>query len=427
MELDVLLHFLAAIALGALVGVERQRNLKEGDFAGIRTFTSIAFLGAISSFLYQRLDYQFILPASLLAISGLIIASYVSSSLKGYYGLTAEISAILTFLLGFMVMFEDYRNYALVFGVLLTVLLSFKDVLHKFVEGAKDVEWKDTLKFALITFVILPILPKEVNLGIFDQGSRFYDLNIINPREIWMLVILVSGISFVGYFFIKSLGGKRGANLTGTVGGIVSSTAVTQSMAGHSKATIKSGKFVNSKPLVCAVLLATIVSFVRIALICLIINKELSAILIPLLVTIVVGFVVFLFASTGDKGQKTELKLKSPLKLKPALILASLYAILTIFSKLSYMMDLGKSGIIIASVVTGFFDVDPVILSVGSLSASGTIGINDSITAILLALASNQITKSFVAISVGSKKFGLKVGKVLLFLVTIILLWILFF
>jgi uncharacterized membrane protein (DUF4010 family) len=275
-----------------------------------------------------------------------------------------------------------------------------------------------------MTFVVLPLVPEKVNLGIFEEG-RFYELNIINLREIWLLVIFVSGISFIGYFLIKIIGGKKGSNIIGAMGGLVSSTAVTQSMASHSKHKGSERKS-SYKPLVNAVLLATLVSFARIGLISIGIDKNLYTLIVPIVMLLAIGLVIFVVISRNQDGLDANVKLKSPFRLKPALILGSLYAILTIVSKLSFSLELGRSGILIASIITGLFDMDPVILTVSSLSAAGTISVNDAICSILLAVASNQLTKTFVAITSGSKKFGKAVGKVLCIFIIAILVWVVF-
>jgi len=425
MDFSIILNFIIAIAFGALVGIERQRGQKSGGFAGVRTFIFISFLGALSGFLYQEFDCKVMLPVVFSAVVLLVIATYIPSSLKGYVGITAEISAFIIFILGFIIMFDDYRNYALVFGVIITILLSFKDFLHKIAEGAKEVEWNDTLKFALISLVILPILPSQLNLNIFGEG-KFYELNFINPKEIWLLVVFVCAISFIGYFILKNVGTRKGANLIGAVGGIVSSTAVAQSMAGHSKEKVE-GVSINHKPLVNATLLATLVSFIRAAIISISINNELIYILVPLASILVAGISAFIINSRNDSKLETNLKIESPLKLKPALILGVLYAFITFFSKLSYILNLGKSGIIITSIVTGFFDIDPIILTVSSLSIEGIIGPKDAICAILLAISSNQITKSFMAINSGSRKYGKSLARILLIFVVILVSWIIYF
>lgn len=421
MDFGILLHFLTAIALGALIGIERQRQ-KSGGFAGLRTFVMISFLGALTAFLYQELNYSLILVLTFLSIVALITASYVFSAMKGHIGITAEISAYISFFLGFIVMFEDFRNYGLIFGVLITILLSLKGTLHRFIAGAKAYEWNDTLKFALIAFVVSPLLPTEVTVPIFEEGP-FSHLNVFHPREIWLLVVFVCGISFVGYFLLKTLDTKRGANLIGALGGIVSSTAVTQSMAVHSLSKVGQ-KLVNHKPLVISVLLATLVSFCRVAVISTSINRGLSTILIPIGLLVILGLLIFIITSRSRGELKTKLTLESPFKLKPALILGFLYALLTFISKLSFALELGKSGIIISSIITGFFDIDPVILTVSSLSSTGSLGVQDSICAILLAVASNQITKSFVALTSGSKNFGRSVAKILISFILVIMGWV---
>ena len=419
MDINILMSFLIAIAIGTLIGIERQRGQKTGGFAGIRTFIFISFLGALTGFIFQEFEYQLILPVVYISIFLIVVASYVVSAMKGYFGMTAEISAFLTFFLGFIVMFEEYRNYALVFSVVITIILSFKSVIHKFIMNAKDVEWNDTLKFALIAFVILPLLPEKIELSLFN--APYESLNVFYPREAWILVVFVSAVSFVGYFLVKIIGTKRGTNLIGAIGGIVSSTAVTQSMADYSKSKVD-GKRFHHKPLVTATLLASLVAFIRVGVISLGVNKELYPILLPLSSLIILGSVILILYSRSDEKMKTHIKLQSPLKLKPALMLGGLYFLLTFVSKLSFALNLGKSGIVITSIITGFFDIDPVILSVSSLSVVGAISVKDAISAILLAVASNNIMKASIALSSGSRKFGKSVAVLLLWFVIWILL-----
>ncbi|MBU0976653.1 MAG: MgtC/SapB family protein [Patescibacteria group bacterium] len=423
MEFTVLLNFVTALALGALVGIERQRDQKTGGFAGVRTFTLISFLGALSAFIFKDFQYTLILPLVFGAVVVLVVSSYIVSAMKGYMGITAEVSSFVTFFLGFLVMFDQYKNYALVFAVLITILLSFKNVLHKFIEGAKVVEWNDTLKFALIAFVILPLLPEKLTLSVFHEP--FEELNLIYPREAWLLVVFVGAISFVGYFLVKFMGSRKGTNMIGALGGIVSSTAVTQSMAAHSKSSV-GNRLANQRPLITATILATIVSFIRIGVISVTINQDLYIILIPIAVLVTIGLVFFLIYSRDETGSGAKIKLESPLKLKPALILGFLYLLLTFVSKLSFALKLGKSGIIITSIITGFFDIDPVILTVSSLSVMGDISSTDAICAILLALASNQLTKSFIAFSTGSKQYGAKVARIFLIVLILILAFVLY-
>lgn len=423
MEFRILIHFIIAIAIGALIGIERQRQ-RQGGFAGVRTFILISFFGALSGFLYQEFSNLLIVIITFSPILLLIVSSYIVSAQKGYIGITAELSGAIVFFLGFIVMYDKYRDYALIFSVLMTVLLSFKDTLHSFIYQTKEVEWNDTLKFALIAFVILPLLPEKLVIPLFDT-DKFPGLNTFYPREIWLLVVFVSGISFIGYFLVKILGGKKGANIVGAIGGLVSSTAVTQSMASHSKTKVKDA-FVKANPFVVAAILSTLVSFIRVGIISIGIDRNLYPIIAPMIILIVTAlFSIFLVQiRSRDKDVKTDLQLKSPLKLRPALILGTLYAVLTFVSKLSFALDFGKSGIIITSVVTGFFDIDPVILTVSTLSAAGDIHITDAIISILLALCSNQITKSFISLSSGSKRFGITVARILLSFVIIILGWI---
>jgi len=420
MNFNTLTNFIISISLGALIGIERQRGKKDNSFAGIRTFILISFFGSLTSFLYKELNNIYIFPIIYFSIVSLIVSSYIISALKGYVGITSEISALIIYFLGFLVMFDEYRKYAVIFTVLITILLSFKNIIHEFAESAKENEWNYTLKFALIAFVILPLLPQEINFHIFPEG-KFYNLNIINPKEIWLLVVFVCAIGFLGYFLIKIFGKHKGPNIIGALGGLVSSTAVTQSMANFSK-TIKNDKYNTHKPLVSSVIIATVVSFIRFAIIILTINKDFLLILIPLFILIFFGIIIFFYLTRNKSNMIPNIKLKSPFKLGPALFLGFIFLLLTFISKLFYIFKIGKSGILLTSIVTGFFEVDPVILTIISLYSMSFININDSICAILLGIASNQITKSIISLSTGSKSFGVLTSKILMLFVTIIIL-----
>ena len=123
MNFNTLTNFIISISLGALIGIERQRGKKDNSFAGIRTFILISFFGSLTSFLYKELNNIYIFPIIYFSIVSLIVSSYIISALKGYVGITSEISALIIYFLGFLVMFDEYRNYAVIFTVLITILL----------------------------------------------------------------------------------------------------------------------------------------------------------------------------------------------------------------------------------------------------------------------------------------------------------------
>lgn len=226
-QLEPWWRFGLALLIGALIGLERefiQQRSGDPDFAGIRTFALISLLGAVAAFLSNEFGIV-IFVASYLAIVLLIFASHIGDVYRGEReGMTTEVVALMTPFFGAMV-FWGYAAEAAALGVVAALILALKPTLHGLTRRMSTLDLRATLEFALITAVVLPILPNEA----------FGPFGVFNPREIWLLVVLVSGISFVGYILIKAMGARRGLSVTGLLGGLVSSTAVTLSLSGRSK------------------------------------------------------------------------------------------------------------------------------------------------------------------------------------------------
>ncbi|MEA3356901.1 MAG: MgtC/SapB family protein, partial [Patescibacteria group bacterium] len=163
MNLTDLTNFIIALAIGGLIGLEREiyQQKKRRGFAGIRTYIVVAFLGAICSFLVQKGEWAIFGYIILAGVILLLIASYYASAVKGFMGMTTELSVILVYVLSTVAMIEKYQKMAVIFGVLLAAILSTKDLLHSFARKTKQIEWFDALKFVFMVFVILPLLPNQ--------------------------------------------------------------------------------------------------------------------------------------------------------------------------------------------------------------------------------------------------------------------------
>jgi uncharacterized membrane protein (DUF4010 family) len=215
-------NFAIAILLGALVGVEREKRKSEeedtGHIAGLRTFTLLALLGAVAGWLSRETSSPWILAATVLVVGALVTAGYFVNAKPGPdgKGLTTEVAEPIVFLVGAMVMLGD-QELAIGLGVLTAAVLAYKQPLHGLVE---KLGWDDVyagVRLLIATFIALPLLPNE---AIDPWGA-------LNPYKLWLLVILISSLSLVGYVLTRWLGPQRGAALTGLTGGLVSSTAVT--------------------------------------------------------------------------------------------------------------------------------------------------------------------------------------------------------
>ncbi|MDP3065717.1 MAG: MgtC/SapB family protein [Methanobacteriaceae archaeon] len=403
MDMFFILKILTALALGALIGIERERKNQETEFAGVRTFMLIALFGIISAYISQF--YSLFLY---LAFTGLIIligVSYMVTTRKtGSVGLTTEVAAIITFILGGLCFSPEGLQLATILAIITTTILAIKNPLHKFARKISEKELTNTLKFLIIAFVILPLLP----------NTTIGPLNVFNPYQIWLMVVFISAISYTGYILIKFIGPERGLGLTGVIGGLVSSTAVTTSMA----ARAKESSFL-MKAAVFATVVASSMMFLRMLFEVAVINPsllpQLSA---PLLVMGVMGIVlgVFIWRRVENRAMDAKLKLENPFSLKPALIFGALFLAVLFMSKIANIY-LGTSGVYLTSIISGVADVDAITISM-ALLAPNTISPTTAVTAITLAAISNTVFKFLIAWFIGTRKFGRNVGLIFLTIIT---------
>jgi len=403
MDVLLILKFLIALALGALIGIERERKKEGAEFAGVRTFILIAILGTISAYLSQDFPYFWIVSfAGLVVLVGL---SYLVTTRKNDdVGITTEIAAFLTFVLGMLCFADEGMLLAPILAIIITTLLAIKPHLHQFAHRVSEKELINTLKFLIIAFVILPILPDEV------MGP----LAVFNPFQIWLMVVFISAISFTGYILMKIIGPERGLGVTGIVGGLVSSTAVATSMA----ARVKESEFL-MKAAVFATVVASSMMFLRMLFEVSVINPallpKLSA---PMMVMGVLGIIlgIFVWRRTEVRQMDADLKLDNPFSLKPALIFGALFLAILFLSKIANIY-LGSSGVYLASIISGVADVDAITISM-ALLAPDTISNNTAVTAITLAAISNTVFKFLITLFLGTRKFARNIG--IIFLVVIL-------
>lgn len=403
MDSLLILKFLIALALGALIGIERERKQEGAEFAGIRTFILISIMGTISAYISQFFPYFWIV-----AFAGLVVLvgmSYLVTTRKnGDVGITTEVAAFLTFALGLLCFTDEGMLVAPIFAIIITTLLAVKPHLHQFAHRISEKELINTLKFMIIAFVILPLLPDQV------MGP----LAVFNPFQIWLMVVFISAISFTGYILMKFIGPERGLVVTGIVGGLVSSTAVATSMAARVK---ESGLLM--KAAVFATVVASSMMFLRMLFEVSVINPallpQLSA---PMMVMGVLGIIlgIIIWRRTEVRHMDADLKLDNPFSLKPALIFGALFLAILFLSKIANIY-LGSGGVYLASIISGVADVDAITISM-ALLAPETIPTNTAVTAITLAAISNTFFKFLIALFLGTRKFGRNVG--IIFLIIII-------
>jgi uncharacterized membrane protein (DUF4010 family) len=398
-----------ALLIGALIGLERefyQQKERSPDFAGIRTFSLIALLGSVSGFLAQ--DFGMILAA--LALGGLVLMTTVSYSgalvRKGTEtGITTEVAAILTFLFGVLVT-GDHAAVAIALAVVTSLLLALKGELHGFIRNMSSEDIRVTLQFALVAAVILPLLP-----------NRTLDpLGLLNPFQIWLMVVFVSGIGFSGYVLMKILGPSQGINLTAILGGLASSTATTISFSSASQ-----GHPQMSKQYARAVILASTVMLPRMLFLVLVVHPPLLLeVIIPLTTMLLAGLSFIFIAQKGLlKGEAPihqPSEIKNPLKLSTAIKFALLFAIVLVV--LEYAQTLfGATGVYLASFLSGLTDVDAVTLSVTRLADGGQLTSDVAAAAVVIAALMNTVSKGAICFFSGTPDLRRPVIKAFLLMV----------
>lgn len=418
--LDTLpIGFILSILLGALIGAQReikQQKEKLKDFAGFRTFTFISLLGFLIGFLALKiLENEFLIVISIIAIFSSSIVSYFAvTKIKPHeVSTTTEITYIITFLIGIMISLE-YYYFSITLAILVTTILFLGNALHKFAKSLKNYEIFATLKFAIISLVILPILPNKnytpLDLPFFGEILKnqslisqqiLSQLDVFNFYYIWLMVVLISGIAFVGYILMKTIGAEKGIQITGFLGGLMSSTALTSSFSIESKKL----NYL-SYALVVGTVIACSTMFFRIILEVAIINPTLLP-KVTLMLTLMglagYGGAYVLYKKTKLNHVKS-LDIKSPFMLGPALKFALFFVTIIFFSKL-FTIYFGNSGIYLISFFSGFADVDAITITLASLAAEGSITQSTAQIGILIAAFANTIFKGGIAYFLGSKNF----------------------
>lgn len=393
--------FLVSMLIGALIGTERQRRIVEDGLrgvAGLRTFILIALLGTLCA--YLAVDYgQSFMIASFASFMILVGVGYATASrLMGWLDFTSAVAAVVTFALGALCISEDQLLLAVALSILTTLTLATRKTSHRYVESISDTELLDTLKMGIIALVIYPLLP--------DQTLDPFQ--VLNPRRIWMMVVLVSLISYVGYFLIKALGEERGLTITGFLGGLVSSTAVTMTMASEVRSRpegLASATF--------ATTLASCTMFPRILLIILVANSAIfPSLLLQLAAMAFTGIVLAFLQSRQAAPVERRVAHKDPFRLFPALKFGVLFAGILLLSKLASTY-FGDAGIYAASIISGLADVDAIALTMATL-AETSISPHLAATAITIATMTNTLVKLAIAFVMGSREFGRSMARAFL-------------
>lgn len=397
-------RFGLALVIGGLVGLQREHA--EGGkgelFAGVRTFALFSLTGAAGALLAEVLAYPWAFLVLLAAVGALIVVSHGISSWRGAVGLTTEMAALLTFLIGAFC-YWGMLELAAALGVTVTVLLSFKGELRRFAQQLTQADVLAALKLAVITAIVLPLLPNQT------FGAPPWDA--FNPYRVWLMVVLVSGVGFAGYVLMKRLGSGKGIGLTGLVGGLVSSTAVTLSFAHRGRR--ETGL---AGALALGIVAAWTVMFGRVLVVVAVVNAGLlHRIAGPIVVAGMVGVVYSLFlVRASRRGEAPALEVEAPFELGPAVRFGLLYAGILIAARAAHLY-LGNLGVYLSSVVAAVADVDAITLTMAELGRPGG-GVESATAAraIVVAAMANTLVKGGMVIALGGRSLRRTIAPVLL-------------
>lgn len=404
---EIFWGFLIALAAGALIGLERQQDQaleKKPSLGGVRTFPLIALTGALSSLLAHSFGVWTVLGALIVLGAFLAISYYQDWVRDADPGVTTEIAALITFLLGALALLPNLplatgQRYLLIVasaGVVMA-LLSFKESLHQAVARVSDDDIYATAKFIILALVMLPLLPNRT----------FGPLDVLNPYRTGMMVVLIAGISFLGYIATRIVGARKGMTVTGVLGGLASSTAVTVSMAMRAREAPSTVSVASV-----AILTACTTMFPRVLATVGILDPALVASLVwPFGAMTVVGYAAALFfylRSRRELEGPEPVSLRNPFELGSALKFGLFFAVVIFVAKAAHVF-LGEKGLYASSVVAGSTDVDAILLSVVQFHNEG-LAAATAVTAITLGAITNTVVKAGIAAWMGGRVLAMRVG-----------------
>ena len=401
-----------ALLIGLLVGAQRETQADAGENqAGLRDFILVALAGGICALLQS----PWLTAAALLSIVALVGILHITAQKRT--GITTEIAVVVTFCLGYLTAAPGYPMGApLAIGVTIVVVafLEAKRALHKlFRETITEHEFNDTLRFLAIVFVIHPVLPE----GAFGPYQFF------EPRKVWLFVILVSSISYLGYFLEKFLGARKGLDIASVLGGLASTTAATMAFS-RSCADEPDQLTAYWK----ATVIANAIQFPRVLALLYAVNPGLAAAAwAPLLAMTIAGLALGLLISRLSKagdGQH-QMKLGNPFRLMPALKFGVIFTAIMFASKAA-VAEFGQRALYWTGALGGALDADSVSVSVADAVRTGTAPAALGVSVVLLALFSNAIMKTLIALFTAGRSFGWRVlvGFLAMFAAGAVVLWI---
>lgn len=398
LDLTTLAGLGLALATGSLIGLERgwhQREIPDGHrVAGVRTFALLGLLGGLGSVLAQAWGAVVLAMLALLVGIFLLAGYIVTVRMHTVMGLTTYVAALVTFVIGAIAASGAWRTSS-VAAVIVMALLQFKQPLHTSISKLSETELASGTQLLLISVVALPVLP--------DQGFGPYQA--LNPYRLWWAVVLLCVLSFLGFVLMRWLGTKRGLTLTALLGGIVSSTATTASLARWSHQTPA------WRPLAAVgAVLACSAMFARMAMLVAIAAPALGSGPVWVFGAMALAGAAFgaVAAMRGTSDELPDLQISNPMKLSSAIQFAAFLGAVTVAGR--FLADqFGDAGLLITSAASGLVDVDAITLSVGRMVAEEAVGAKVATLGLFIAATVNQVTKLGLATALDGAALSLRI------------------
>ncbi len=386
-ELAALPRYVVALAIGLLMGLERERN--PAAKAGLRTFALTALFGTLAAHLGTVLGALWLIPVGLLLVGAMMIAAYLRAPTQpdSDPGTTTVAALMLCYGLGVLVWHEE-TQLAVMLGIGATMLLYFKPELRGWSQRMSRHDLLSVLQFAVLSLIILPLLPNQ------DYGPY----GALNPHQIWWMVVLIAGVGLAGYAALRWIGQQRGAVVLGLLGGLVSSTATTLAFSRHAR---------NNRDLlpvaVIVIVLANLVVLVRLGVLAAVVAPAVLGQLLPVLAG---GLAAGTFGALygvrrlQPQGEMPALAMGNPTELRTALGFGLMYGIVLLAA--AWLSDwLGTRGLYAVALVSGLTDVDAITLSSLRLHNLDTLAAAAAVNVITLAVLANLAFKSALALFIG--------------------------
>jgi len=386
-----------SLLLGLLVGLQREHVATK--LAGMRTFPMITVLGTLLAIVDRAVDFHGILiSAGVVALAALVVVGKIEElrQEKAGLGLTTEVAILVMYAVGAFVATGD-RTIAVAVGVGVAALLQFKPELHGLAARLGDEDLRAVMQFALITCVVLPILP-----------NKYYGpYGALNPFEIWLMVVLIVGIELSGYIIYKFFGERAGLLLGGLLGGAISSTATT---AGYARRTVQAPEQSRTNALIVAI--ASCVLFPRVLIVIAVVAPLFVVdALLPMGVMFVASVLATIPIALDVRKHNEPMPVhQNPTELRSAIVFAGFFALVT-FCLAAAKAHLGERGLFLVAVLSGLPDVNPVTLSVSQMvqqsvdGARAAIDVRTAWKLIVAASLSNLLFRVAIAGFLGHPRF----------------------